>query len=602
MFSLFRKHHPVPRPDSGAKVTHKIGGASSNPTAPHTPRLKPVIASGPGATRPPADGACEKVLEDYSHVPKVSEILSGTSGGFALPKGQSESVVLLRQACDARLALIVTQEFRRSENYLTLRDRVRRQYPTEAAFVSYTAAKTVIAQIYGANQANNNEAPLVFDETRSRELIGFLHKLLEEALVVKATDIHFVIRRDTGSLIQRRVHGKLEKAGQYSTEFGSVFCGFLYTKLAEDGSRSHSNYNARVTQRCMIPTEVSVRRPDGAVENVQIKLRYQSAPMLGGTDVTLRILRLEESDEKALSLAELGYEESQQREIELAVRTSVGAIIVSGITGSGKSTTLKTMMAIDDDGTKKRYSAEDPVEYRMPNVSQLIVNSNDSDSDGDADPFKPAKKAFMRMDPDVVMMGEMRDSDTASFVKYMVQTGHQVMSTVHAISVIDTYARLADIGIPLSALTGRRFITLFITQSLMPVLCDDCKRPANKVLTEQRLELLERKFLLDTGNIFVANEGGCEHCRNRGYVGQTVIAEVMSPTAEIRAAILAGDNVTAEAAWRGMRKTGFDDPDMTGKTSFEHGLYKVSRGIVDPRDVEGAFEPLEKYEVFPIAE
>jgi type II secretory ATPase GspE/PulE/Tfp pilus assembly ATPase PilB-like protein len=216
----------------------------------------------------------------------------------------------------------------------------------------------------------------------------------------------------------------------------------------------------------------------------------------------------------------------------------------------------------------------------------------------DTAPFSEAMRVLMRADPDTIMVGEIRDKDTAEVFAPAVQSGHRVLTTVHAASAIGIIDRLssAPILMPRSVLAGKRFISALVYQSLLPTLCPRCSLSATTIMPAERLHLMEKKFQVSVDRVQVVNERGCSHCHGGRY-GQTVAAEIILPDSETLRLFRDGLDVEAERRWRQTRSSGFDDSDMTGKTAFEHGLYKCLQGRIDPRDLEHAFESLRTYEV-----
>jgi type II secretory ATPase GspE/PulE/Tfp pilus assembly ATPase PilB-like protein len=194
-----------------------------------------------------------------------------------------------------------------------------------------------------------------------------------------------------------------------------------------------------------------------------------------------------------------------------------------------------------------------------------------------------------------------------------VESGHQIFTTVHATSAFGIIKRLISpqIGLTRDVLAADDFISALVYQRLIPVNCKHCSKPAIEVLSSEILADLETRWQLDVYRMRCASDGGCPHCQTRGYKpdaaveegaklgvsGVTVISEIVVPTDELRELIAEGKDMQAKRMWRGTRRTGFDDSDMTGKTAFEHGIYKASLGIVDIRFVEDAFVALPFYQI-----
>ena len=182
---------------------------------------------------------------------------------------------------------------------------------------------------------------------------------------------------------------------------------------------------------------------------------------------------------------------------------------------------------------------------------------------------------------------------TADFVL----TGHKIYTTLHTNSAIGSALRLNRLGVDRHILADRQFISALVFQRLLPCLCPQCKIPVQQILPAEELHLLTHKLGLNTETIFCSNAEGCAQCNHMGVVGQTVAAEIIVPDATLRQYLLEGRDELAEQHWRKTRTAKLTDSDMTGKTAFEHALYKVHLGEVDPRDVARIFEPFASYEI-----
>jgi len=360
--------------------------------------------------------------------------------------------------------------------------------------------------------------------------------------------------------------------------------------MAEQGTSVHGNFIAHEHQECVIPF------PDK--ENPTHKIRYTKIVGSGGFRVILRLLPTALSDSGVPPMLEaLGYSQDQSRHLYAAARKSSGLIVVSGPTGSGKSTALKTLMTHSPTRHERiQYSLEDPVEYKIFGVFQISVNDENEMID--------ALKKVLRGDPDEVMVGEVRSKEMMSMLKNVVLSGHQVMTTIHTPSAIEIIKRITadEMGVPRDILDGRNFLSALVHQRLIATLCDGCKLPAynapESIFPSELRTSLTTKFGLDISKMFVANPCGCKQCGGSGANGQTILAEVIRPTQEMRKCFRDGRDGEAEAMWRYTRTHHFDHEDCTGKTFIEHGLYKVSIGLIDPVMLD-TLEPLESYEVFP---
>ncbi|MHC8347753.1 GspE/PulE family protein [Pseudomonas sp. RT6P73] len=430
-------------------------------------------------------------------------------------------------------------------------------------------------------------------DNKASDVRPIVEEMIRDAINEKTTDIH-ICCRETSGMVLFRIHSRIYQYHGFDVVTCEQVAGYMFTQMADSRTRSQGSFALEAKSlSCMIRTTVN---------GTQYKLRYKFIRVADGWDVIIRILAVETPGQRNKTFAELGYEESQIKQLELSVGRSIGLIAITGPTGSGKSTTLKTMMEFDPKRlSKKRYSVEDPVEYKIFGVSQISIQRNDhQDDDAGDNEAIGVLRDILRGDPDDVMVGEIRDRVMTQMMADFVLTGHKIYTTIHTSSAIEVAIRLFRLGLDRHVLAARRFISALAFQRLLPVLCDQCKVPAKDVLPEGKLSLLALKYRLSTDNIYCSSESGCEHCNGRGITGSTVVAEIITPDKVIRQKIADGLDEEAELYWRQSRTTRFDDVDMTGKTAFEHALYKVAAGQIDPRDLEQEFEPLESYELVEV--
>ena len=268
----------------------------------------------------------------------------------------------------------------------------------------------------------------------------------------------------------------------------------------------------------------------------QIDFRVSTLPTLFGEKVVLRIL---DGSAAKLGIDKLGYEPDQQKLFLDAIHKPYGMVLVTGPTGSGKTVSLYTALGILNDETRNISTAEDPVEIRLPGVNQVQQNNKRGMT------FAAALRSFLRQDPDIIMVGEIRDLETAEIAIKAAQTGHMVLSTLHTNDAPQTIARLMNMGIAPYNITSS--VTLVIAQRLARRLCGNCKRrstlPEHALLAEGFTQAQ-----LDAG-IELYEAVGCDEC-TEGYKGRTGIYQVMPMTDEISTIILAGGNALqiAEAA------------------------------------------------------
>lgn len=556
---------------------------------------QPAVADGPEKT------PSERVKNDkaprvrnYEELQPYQGVLTSPGNVLSVPEAQQKDVALLGLGSNNTF-LVATDQYFGSSQHMTLLSRARRVGVVVQTQL-ITEDSSILALIYEKDKRRLTHRQE--ESTSKADSVQLFEFLITEAVKERATDVHLLIREET-SYVELRIDGMLRRFKPYASYMLNEAAGVAYNKMAEETSRSHPAYNIRLAQSCSIVIPSAAGRA--------LKLRYQSVPVVGGHDIILRLLFTDDEKAEAPTLEKLGYASSHQRQLSLAARKTVGSIFIAGVTGSGKSTTLKTLMTMSPDRHLwKQYSVEDPAEYRLPGVSQVSVQrtSEASADSASANPFVSAMRVIMRADPDEIMVGEVRDTESGSLLKTMVQSGHQVYTTVHAASAIEIVERLTsdEIGLPRQTLSSRSFVSAFVYQRLLAVNCKHCSLPAEGTLPEEQLSLIEKKFGISRSKLKVASHEGCEHCKGRGVFGLTVVAEIIVPDSEFLKLIREGKDMEAEELWRGRRTAAFDEADCEGKTAFEHALYKMSQGLLDPRVIEDSFEPMESYVVHPIKE
>lgn len=521
---------------------------------------------------------------EVAQLPKHKGVLTAT-GNFAVKETLRQSAAALDLTSEA--LLLATEDFRGTDDYRTLKQRLETAFPTVRE--AYATPAVLLGLYSGrANRVERRDG----EDALSVQLF---RRIVDDGIKAGCTDIHIVLMDESdGAVVLYRVDGVIHRKERIPMEHALPAVSVAYAKLAQDRSTSDTTFIREQFQTASIP------HPE--LENPVFKLRYQSIPCAGGFKIILRLLQTSHSkNAEAKSLATLGYAPDQERGLNAAARRAKGMVLVAGGTGSGKTTLLKTMMTSSPTRHKRiQYAIENPVEYKMFGVTQIDVSGSASDDSNKQ--MLNAGLAVLRGDPDELMVGEIREPQMASLCKSMVQSGHLVMSTVHASSAIEIPSRICspEIGIPRDVLGGRNFINAFVYQTLVGTLCEHCKIPARKATEAQFPRALQEQlrslFGMKPQTMYVTNKGGCSKC-NEGVLGQTVIAEVIRPDQHMRRLFQDGQDADAEKYWRESRCAAFDQPDCTGKTYLEHGLYKASIGIIDPVALD-AIEPFEGYEVF----
>jgi type II secretory ATPase GspE/PulE/Tfp pilus assembly ATPase PilB-like protein len=307
----------------------------------------------------------------------------------------------------------------------------------------------------------------------------------------------------------------------------------------------------------------------------EIELRMATVPTVGGNeDVVLRLL----TSSEVLSIDSLGLSERNSRELKAIADKPYGLILCVGPTGAGKTTSLHAVLAHLNTSGRKIWTAEDPVEITQDGLRQVQVRPKIGYT------FAAALRAMLRADPDVIMVGEMRDAETAALAVEASLTGHLVLSTLHTNSAPETIVRLLDLGInPFNfadALLG------VLAQRLVKRLCPDCRRPFhptrrdwNELAHAYGPEELEAHGHRYTETVELYEPQGCERCDGKGYRGRIAIHELLVATDAIKRRMLRGarvDKIHARAKREGMT------------TLVQDGVTKVLQGITDYRQVKAA--------------
>jgi type II secretory ATPase GspE/PulE/Tfp pilus assembly ATPase PilB-like protein len=400
-----------------------------------------------------------------------------------------------------------------------------------------------------------------------------------------ASDIHVILRGDHAD-IRIRVHGELETVAQWTAGQTAEMCACAYNVLA--GIRD-------VTWDPSRRQDANIER---SIDGRPYRLRYAHGPLYpNGVHVVLRLLSTGRGFQFAPSLQTLGYSDGQAAAIEAMVAEPSGIVVISGETGSGKSTTLANLMHLllhNAGGGLAILTVEDPPEYEVPGVLQTPVVHSRDDRERGASPYVDAIRSAMRRDPDLLMIGEIRDLDTAVLAAQSAQSGHPVLTTVHASRALDIVGRLEGMGATMAnnpinraLLCAPRFISGLIHQVLVPLVCETCGVPfAEAVATggiEPGLATRVKAVLNDASGVRVRGPG-CEHCRG-GIKGRSVCAEAIAPDAALRQLLLDRRDQAAFDYWVG---------EGGGYSIWAHALDKLSAGLVAPADVEACLGRLRR--------
>jgi len=388
-----------------------------------------------------------------------------------------------------------------------------------------------------ANKENEEE-----EEANETPIVRFINKVLLDAIKSGASDIHFE-PYEKAYRVRCRIDGMLQELHRPPLNLATRMTARLKVMSRMDISER------RVPQDGRIKLKVSKKRA--------IDFRVNTLPTLWGEKIVLRIL---DPSSAKMGVEALGFEPYQKSAYMKTLEQPQGMVLVTGPTGSGKTVTLYTGLNILNTEERNISTAEDPVEINLEGINQVQVSTKIGLT------FAEALRAFLRQDPDVVMVGEIRDLETAEIAIKAAQTGHMVLSTLHTNSAPETLTRLRNMGVP--SFNIATSVSLIIAQRLGRRLCEHCKEPVD--LPEAAL--LEEGFTpeqLKDLQLFDANPDGCKSC-NRGYKGRVGIYEMLQMSPAISQCIM--ENGNSLDILKVARSEGF-------LTLRQSGLLKVAAGV-----------------------
>lgn len=338
---------------------------------------------------------------------------------------------------------------------------------------------------------------LAVSDESDAPVVKLLQSIFEDAVQVRASDIH--IEPDEGVLrVRLRIDGELQEQVMKEKRVASALVSRLKIMSGLDISEKRLPQDGRFQLRLL---------------NHIIDIRISTMPTQYGEAVVMRLL---DQSNGLLSIERLGMPADIQRRFETLISRPYGMVLVTGPTGSGKTTTLYAALNLLNKSNKKIITAEDPVEYRLPRINQVQVNPKIKLD------FSRILRTALRQDPDIIMIGEMRDQETAEIGLRAAMTGHMVLSTLHTNDAVSTAVRLTDMGA--DAFLVASSLRAVVGQRLVRKICTQCK-------TKAQLNPQERAWLAGISQGDLETEfyvgRGCHHCNNTGYVGRTGVYELL---------------------------------------------------------------------------
>jgi type II secretory ATPase GspE/PulE/Tfp pilus assembly ATPase PilB-like protein len=432
----------------------------------------------------------------------------------------------------------------------------------------------------------------------------------------KATDLHISIIAGGKARVQMRVNGEMEDLP--GTSNGLVTEGDAlnalrsgYDSLSDKNSNNQGTWSQSNTLSSMI---------DSTLGLPNLRVRFAQVRGLHGPKGVMRLLPSHD-DGKGMNFEQMGFADDHIRLFERAQRMGMGAVGQMGVTGSGKTTAAKAFIETHPGLNKMAmYQVADPIELPIDGLHQIYVQRDlltIADS-GKKDAYSEVIESLLRMDPELVDVGEVRDLLSARAMANVAKSGHMAMFTLHTGSIQGAITRLTDpkIGLSREELTAGDMLSLLCYQSLVPVLCPHCKMGLNDFMSDlvihkdaasirelrtvrDTVEQLTTRFRFDPAMLRFRNHEGCEHCRYRGTSGLTIVAEVLMPETTWFDYAAKGMDREAMRWWRREYSNGdIFSGKQEGKLVMEHAMFKAYRGDIDPRIIEtyGQLRALETIE------
>ncbi len=434
--------------------------------------------------------------------------------------------------------------------------------PVETVVVEEDKLKKTIEKVFSGGSFDNLDGVGNMDyaddedgEEESGEdvsVVKFVNKMLVDAIRMGASDLHFE-PYEKSYRVRFRVDGVMQVVSRPPIQMAGKIAARLKVMSQMDISERRAPQDGRIKLKLS--------------KNKAIDFRVNSLPTLFGEKLVLRIL---DPSSAMLGIDALGYEPDQKELFLEALHKPQGMMLITGPTGSGKTVSLYTGLNILNTPETNISTAEDPVEINLEGINQVNVNPKVGLT------FSTALKAFLRQDPDIVMVGEIRDLETAEIAIKAAQTGHMVLSTLHTNSAPETLTRLRNMGV--ASFNIATSVNLVVAQRLARRLCKNCKRPTSA----PRQSLLEIGFteedLANPDNV-IYEPVGCSECRE-GYKGRVGIYEVMKVYPEIARIIMEDGNAieikdaAIKKGFRDLRRSGIMKV-LQGTTSIQE-MYRVT--------------------------
>lgn len=417
---------------------------------------------------------------------------------------------------------------------------------------------TILKEISEEQEAAQPSQALYIDNEEAEDgpIPRFIHKTLSDALNAGASDIHFEFYEQMAR-VRFRVDGQLREVVQPPVAVRGQLASRIKVMARLDISEKRVPQDGRI--------QIAFHKHGRPID-----FRVSTLPTLFGEKVVMRILN---SDAATLNIDQLGFEPFQKEMLLEAIHRPYGMVLVTGPTGSGKTVSLYTCLNILNTEDVNISTAEDPAEINLPGINQVNVNDKQGLT------FAAALKSFLRQDPDIIMVGEIRDLETADIAIKAAQTGHMVFSTLHTNNAPATLSRMLNMGVaPFNIASS---VSLIMAQRLLRRLCSSCKREVERppVPALKKAGFTDEDLAKDWK---LYRPVGCDSCRGKGFKGRVGVYEVMPITEEMQRVIM--NNGTEVDIMNMAYKEGMVDLRRAGLLRVMQGLTSLEEVIAHTND------------------
>jgi type II secretory ATPase GspE/PulE/Tfp pilus assembly ATPase PilB-like protein len=363
----------------------------------------------------------------------------------------------------------------------------------------------ILKEIEGGVTTSNEQQASVLGDYKS-PMVRLVDAILTDAVRIGASDLHFE-PENFFLRLRYRIDGKMEQIKAFHKDYWSSIAVRIKIMSGMNIAETRKSQDGRINSQIL---------------GRNIDFRVSSQPTVDGENIVMRIL---DEKQSILNLDKLGYFPRTQNILKKCIRRPEGIVIITGPTGSGKTTTLYTVLAMINDMEKNIMTLENPVEYRIPLIRQSNINTDIGMN------FADGMRTLMRQDPDVILVGEIRDKETAVTAVQAAMTGHQVYSSLHTNDAFSAIPRLMQIGVEPYLLSGS--LICIVAQRLTRKLCPHCKEKYTIGDQEKAMisKVLGEKIASKVTELY--RPKGCEKCRNKGFSGRMSVAEIIDVDKEL---------------------------------------------------------------------